>query len=235
MKFQDCHSLRGWVVRSPPGIDLCHADVFDANLLTKLSHFLGQTVVLGLQPDPLVAAVGGPVPPVGQGILCEGDYMENGGFDVGAPVLGEWDLWGVSLAGHLDLEGIVLSSAPLKISITSMNSEDYDTWQDNPEIAGLPQAGGSVPKTAVLRANQRHTKGILVVVFTAGSSVGLLRDARFHRAVAMREAERQGVRGGIPLVRNGGGCGIDDDLGLRVAGHFEFGVALGVFGVGLEP
>lgn len=141
-KFQDCHSLRGWVVRSPPGIDLCHADVFDANLLTKLSHFLGQTVVLGLQPDPLVGAVGGPAPTVGQGVLCEGDYMENGGFDVGAPVVGEWDLRGFSLAAHLDLEGIVLSSAPFKIGITSMDSEGYDTWQDNPNIPGLPQGVG---------------------------------------------------------------------------------------------
>ena len=30
------------ISRSPPGINLCHANVFDANLLTKLSHFLGQ-------------------------------------------------------------------------------------------------------------------------------------------------------------------------------------------------
>jgi hypothetical protein len=64
-------------------------------------------------------------------------YFHHTGFDVGAPVLGEWDLRGFSLAGHLDLEGIVLSSTPFKISITSMDSEGYDTWQDNPEIAGL--------------------------------------------------------------------------------------------------
>ena len=59
-QFQDSHPLGGWVMWSPPGIDLSHADVLDANLLAELSHFLGQAVVVGFEPDLLVGAVGGP-------------------------------------------------------------------------------------------------------------------------------------------------------------------------------
>jgi hypothetical protein len=86
----------------------------------------------------LVGAVGGPTPTIGHGILSQSDEVEDSGFNVGFLALGKRDLRGLALAGPLDLERIVVSSAPFKISITSVSSEGYGTWQDNLEIAGLP-------------------------------------------------------------------------------------------------
>ena len=62
---------------------------FDANFLAEQGHFLDQAIVLSFEPHPLVAAVGGPTPAVDQGILSQSDYMDNSGFDVGAPALGQ--------------------------------------------------------------------------------------------------------------------------------------------------
>jgi hypothetical protein len=59
VEFQDRHAFRGWVVRSPLGIELCHPDILDADLLPEQGHFLFEAVTVGFQPDALVRAVGG--------------------------------------------------------------------------------------------------------------------------------------------------------------------------------
>jgi len=82
-----------------------------------LSHFLRQAVVVSLESDALVGAVGGPASAIGEGILGQGEDVEDGGFDVFAPALGEWIVRGFTLVGHRDLAGIVFSRAPLKVSV----------------------------------------------------------------------------------------------------------------------
>ena len=124
---------------------------FSPVALAELSHFRRQTVVLSLQPDPLVGAIGGATPTVGHGILSPSDDVEDRGFNVGVPALGERDLRGLALTGHVDLERIVVSSAAFKISMTSVSSEGYDTWQDNLEIAGLPHHTGLIRLSLSLR------------------------------------------------------------------------------------
>jgi hypothetical protein len=52
--------------------------------------------------------------------------VEDRGLDVGAPSLGERNLRGFVLLGHVGLQGIVFSLAPLKISITSAFPTGFD-------------------------------------------------------------------------------------------------------------
>jgi hypothetical protein len=65
----------------------------------------------------LVAAVGGPTPAVGQGILSHSDYMDSSGFDVGAPALGKRYLGLFGLAGHLDFHEKVSNGEALHPSL----------------------------------------------------------------------------------------------------------------------
>ena len=97
-QFENRHPLGGRVVRPPLGIDLRHPDILDAYLLPTQGHFLLEAIALGFQPNPLVAAVGRPATAVGQGILGQSDDVENSGFDVGAPSLGERDFLRLALA-----------------------------------------------------------------------------------------------------------------------------------------
>jgi hypothetical protein len=104
-QFEDRHALGGWEVRSPLGVDLRHADILDAYLLAAQGHFLLEAVALGFQPNALLAAVGRPTATVGQGLLTQGDDVQDRGFDVGAPTLGERDFRLLVLAGHFRLQG----------------------------------------------------------------------------------------------------------------------------------
>jgi hypothetical protein len=53
---------------------------------------------------------------------------------------------------------IVLSSAPIKISITSMDNAGCDRWQDNPEIAGLPQPYSFDSKRATVHRSRYNCR-----------------------------------------------------------------------------
>jgi hypothetical protein len=70
-----------------------------------VSDFLLKAIALGFQPNPLVAAVGRPTATAGQGILTQGDDVEDSGFDACVPALGERDLRELALAGPLNLQG----------------------------------------------------------------------------------------------------------------------------------
>jgi hypothetical protein len=104
-QFEDRHTLGGWVVRSPLGVDLRHPDILDAYLLATQGHFLLEAVALGFQPNPLVGAIGRPTATVGQGILTQSDDVQDSGFDVSAPAFGERDFRLLVLAGHFRLQG----------------------------------------------------------------------------------------------------------------------------------
>jgi hypothetical protein len=67
---------------------------------------------LAWKANPLVGAVGRPTATVRQGILGQSNDVEDSGFDVCAPALGEWDLRLLVLAGHLDLHGTACLCIP---------------------------------------------------------------------------------------------------------------------------
>jgi putative transposase len=69
-------------------------------------------IEFGFEPNSRVDAIHRPTATVGQGILCQGNDVENSGFDVYAPPLGERDFRGLALAGHLGLQGVALLCIP---------------------------------------------------------------------------------------------------------------------------
>ena len=105
-QFTDRHSLGGWVVRSPLGRELCHPDILDSHRFLNLGRFLLPAVALDFQSHALVAAVGRPTATVDQRILGQSKDVEDAGFNVFVPTLGEWDLWLFLLAGHFIVQRI---------------------------------------------------------------------------------------------------------------------------------
>jgi hypothetical protein len=93
----------------------------------------------------LVGAVGRPASAVGHGILGQGDDVKDAGFDVFASALGEWNLRGFALAGHRNLEGIILSLAPLKVSIKLGDIMGYSGR------GAIREIGGPAHRVAYLR------------------------------------------------------------------------------------
>ena len=60
----------------------------------------------------LLVDIGRPTATVRQGILGQSNDVEDSGFDVCAPALGEWDLRLLVLAGHLGLQGTACLCIP---------------------------------------------------------------------------------------------------------------------------
>ena len=61
-----------------PGIDLREASVLDAELFTEQLGLLLELAVVAGEPGPGVQAVGGPVAGCDDGVMGQGDDVQNG-------------------------------------------------------------------------------------------------------------------------------------------------------------
>ncbi len=85
LEQENGHSLGRGVVRPVAGIESGHSGVLDADFFRQLGHLLLEPLTLGLQADARIDAVGCPPTRVGHPELSQGDHVEHGRLDVGAP------------------------------------------------------------------------------------------------------------------------------------------------------
>jgi len=96
--LEDRHALEWRVEGSPVRMEPCHPGVLDAELLLEKGQRLLQAVDLGLRPGPVLRIVGGPGHHDREGVVAEGQDLDDGGLHPAVPVTGQGDL-----AGHRHL------------------------------------------------------------------------------------------------------------------------------------
>jgi len=94
---------RGRIVRAPVGGNLGHAGVFDAEFFAQEGNLGPRLLELCRQTGACVKASGGPRPRVDTGESRQGDDVEQGGFDVAVPVIGEKQVRTTVVLGQISL------------------------------------------------------------------------------------------------------------------------------------
>jgi hypothetical protein len=93
LEFEDGHPFGRGVEWPASRIDLGKASVLDAEFLAEQLVVLLESVVVGCQSDAGIDAVGRPAASVNDGIVGQGDDVQDGGSDVSGPSGGQRDVW----------------------------------------------------------------------------------------------------------------------------------------------
>ena len=78
LEFETGHPTRRAVVRPMMRMDLGQANILDADLFAEPFGVLTKTVVLASELNTGIDAVGGPSPGAGDGVVCQGNHVDDG-------------------------------------------------------------------------------------------------------------------------------------------------------------